>query len=298
MIRLDYVYMKHFFNPFHRSVCPKCGKRYDPLSSSCPKCNEKNEEVDPRARSFAPLLTLGANREIGLFLIGFVGLFLLAQVIGIITLSAESFRYAQMGLTGDELKAALTEFSSSVRFTLLINDLTYTLIFAAMLLFLWKDNRRLLKSFANLKILFGFVVGFAMIILSGIWSNIAIKLGASTNINQGAVEETIKASPLLAVLVTGLIAPFVEELTYRVGAFTFLKRINTVLAYVVVGALFGLIHIKDYGSLNEWLSYPSYLIAGLCLCFAYDKFGFGGSFLDHAMNNLLAVLSCILTSGK
>ena len=248
MIRLDYVYMKHFFNPFHRSVCPKCGKRYDPLSSSCPKCNEKNEEVDPRACSFAPLLTLGAYREIGLFLIGFVGLFLLAQVIGIITLSAESFRYAQMGLTGDELKAALTEFSSSVRFTLLINDLTYTLVFAAMLLFLWKDNRRLLKSFANLKILFGFVVGFAMIILSGIWSNIAIKLGASTNINQGAVEETIKASPLLAVLVTGLIAPFVEELTYRVGAFTFLKRINTVLAYVVVGALFGLIHIKDYGS--------------------------------------------------
>lgn len=298
MIRLDYVYMKHFFNPFHRSVCPKCGKRYDPLSSSCPKCNEKNEEVDPRARSFAPLLTLGANREIGLFLIGFVGLFLLAQVIGIITLSAESFRYVQMGLTGDELKAALTDFSSSVRFTLLINDLTYTLIFAAMLLFLWKDNRRLLKSFANLKILFGFVVGFAMIILSGIWSNLAIKLGASTNINQGAVEETIKASPLLAVLVTGLIAPFVEELTYRVGAFTFLKRINTVLAYVVVGALFGLIHIKDYGSLNEWLSYPSYLIAGLCLCFAYDKFGFGGSFLAHAMNNLLAVLSCILTSGK
>lgn len=298
MIRLDYVYMKHFFNPFHRSVCPKCGKRYDPLSSSCPKCHEKNEEVDPRARSFTPLLTLGAYREIGLFLIGFVGLFLLAQVIGIITLSAESFRYAQMGLTGDELKAALTEFSSSVRFTLLINDLTYTLIFAAMLLFLWKDNRRLLKSFANLKILFGFVVGFAMIILSGIWSNIAIKLGASTNINQGAVEETIKASPLLAVLVTGLIAPFVEELTYRVGAFTFLKRINTVLAYVVVGALFGLIHIKDYGSLNEWLSYPSYLIAGLCLCFAYDKFGFGGSFLAHAMNNLLAVLSYILTSGK
>ena len=298
MIRLDYVYMKHFFNPFHRSVCPKCGKRYDPLSSSCPKCNEKNEEVDPRARSFAPLLTLGANREIGLFLIGFVGLFLLAQVIGIITLSAESFRYVQMGLTGDELKAALTDFSSSVRFTLLINDLTYTLIFAAMLLFLWKDNRRLLRSFANLKILFGFVVGFAMIILSGIWSNIAIKLGASTNINQGAVEETIKASPLLAVLVTGLIAPFVEELTYRVGAFTFLKRINTVLAYVVVGALFGLIHIKDYGSLNEWLSYPSYLIAGLCLCFAYDKFGFGGSFLAHAMNNLLAVLSCILTLGK
>ena len=298
MIRLDYVYMKHFFNPFHRSVCPKCGKRYDPLSSSCPKCNEKNEEVDPRARSFAPLLTLGANREIGLFLIGFVGLFLLAQVIGIITLSAESFRYVQMGLTGDELKAALTDFSSSVRFTLLINDLTYTLIFAAMLLFLWKDNRRLLKSFANLKILFGFVVGFAMIILSGIWSNIAIKLGASTNINQGAVEETIKASPLLAVLVTGLIAPFVEELTYRVGAFTFLKRINTVLAYVVVGALFGLIHIKDYGSLNEWLSYPSYLIAGLCLCFAYDKFGFGGSFLAHAMNNLLAVLSYLLVAGK
>ncbi len=290
--------MKYFFNPFRRSVCPKCGKHYDPLSSSCPKCGQENKDIDPRGRCFSSLLTLGVYREIGLFLIGFVGLFLLAQFIGIIALNAEAMRYVQMGFSGDELESALTEYSSSVGFTLLVNDLAYALVFVGMLLYLWKDNRRLFRSFSNLKILSGFAVGFAMIVLSGIWNSIAIKLGASTNINQSVVEETIQASPLLAIFVTGLIAPFVEELTYRVGAFTFFKRINTVLAYAVVGALFGLIHMKDFGSLNEWLSYPSYLIAGLCLCFAYDKFGFGGSFLAHAMNNVLAVVSCLLATGK
>lgn len=268
------------------------------MRSSCPKCGEENQDRDPRTRSFEPLLTLGVFREIGLLLIGSIGLFFIAQVIGAIALSVEASRYIQMGLTGEDLTAALNEYSSSVEMTLLINDLAYALIFGGMVFFLWKDNKRLLKSFANVKVLFGFVVGFAMIVLSGIWGNIADKLGASTNINQSAVQDTILASPILAVLITGLIAPFVEELTYRVGAFTFLKRINTVLAYVVVGALFGLIHIKDFGSANEWLSYPSYVIAGVCLCFAYDKFGFGGSFIAHAMNNLLAVFSYLITAGK
>ena len=298
MIRLDYVRMKYFHNPFQRSICQECGKRYDSLAPSCPKCGKENENKDPRARSFAPLLPLGPFREIGLFLIGFVGLFLIAQIIGYVALSVAASRYIQMGLTGDELMAALEEYNASTQMTLLINDLAYALIFGGMVFFLWRDNKRLLKSFANPKALFGFVVGFAMIILSGIWGNIADKLGASTNINQGAVQDTILASPILAILVTGIIAPFVEELTYRVGAFTFLKRINTVLAYVVVGVLFGLIHIKDFGSANEWLSYPSYLIAGICLSFAYDKFGFAGSFIAHAMNNLLAVFSYLITAGK
>lgn len=288
--------MKYLHNPFNYSTCSACGKHYDPLKQNCPKCNEENSELNPRYRSFQKLLPLGPIREILLFLIGFLLLTALAQVIGQIALSVARSNYIAAGLSGDELAKAMKEYMNSIGLSLLMNDLTYSIVFAGMLVFLWKDNVRLWKSFATVKIFYGIAIGIGIIILSAIWGFLAKLLGAETNENQTAVNSMTKAAPFVAILVTGLIGPFVEELTYRVGAFTFLKRINTVLAYVVIGALFGLIHIKNWGSLNEWLSYPSYLIAGLALCFAYDKFGFGVAFTAHAFNNLVGVILTIISS--
>lgn len=289
--------MKYFHNPFKYDTCEECGKHYGHLRDNCPYCETPNKE-DPRRRIFDSNLPIGPFREIGLFLIGFAGLFALAQIIGFIALFSASTKFVNQGLTGEELNAALVEYSSSTNFTLIMNDVTYVLIFGGLIFFLWKDNIRLLKNIANVKTLMGIPVLVGMLLLSIGWNAISEKLGATTNINQSTVQDTVLASPFLAVVVTGIIAPFVEELTYRVGAFTFLKRINTVLAYVVVGVLFGLIHMKDFTSANEWLSYPSYLIAGIALCFAYDRFGFGASFAAHALNNLISVMSILLVSGN
>ncbi len=289
--------MKYLHNPFNYSTCSSCGKHYDSLKQNCPKCNEENSKLNPRYRSFQKLLPLGPIREIGLFLIGFVVLSVLAQIIGQIALNVTYANYVAAGLMGEELTNAMKEYVQSTSLSLLMNDLTYSIVFAGMLLYLWKDNLRLWKSFATIKIFYGLAIGIGIIILSAIWGVIATALGATTNENQSAVNSMTKAAPFVAILVTGLIGPFVEELTYRVGAFTFLKRINTVLAYVVIGALFGLIHIKNWGSLNEWLSYPSYLIAGLALCFAYDKFGFGVAFTAHAFNNLVGVILTLASSS-
>ena len=290
--------MKHFSNPFKKETCPQCGKNYDYLRQNCPNCHEENKDDDPKRRTFDNNLPLGSVREIILFAIGLFGLYILAQIIGTIALLSKNFELAAGGLSGDELINAVNEYANSIELSIIMNDVTYIVIFIIMLLVIWKDNLRLLKSIINVKSLLGIVVALGMLVLSSIWSMIATKLGAETNINQSLVEKTILANPFLAVLVTGIIAPFVEELTYRVGAFTFLKRINRVLAYVVVGALFGLIHIKDFISLNEWLSYPSYLIAGIALSFAYDMFGFGASFTAHALNNLLAVVSVLIAGGE
>ncbi len=283
-------FMKYISNPFKKVKCEECGKNYDYLRDECPSCKAKNNLDDPKKRSFSSLLPIGPVREIVLFLFGFVLLTCVAQIIGVILLTQQAVVLRQSGLSGEELTNALAEYSSTANFSMILNDSTYITIFVAMLLFLWKDNIRLFKSFLSYKVLVGLGFGFALIILSSIWGIISEKLGAGTNINQGAVESTVVLSPALAIIVTGLVAPFVEELTYRVGAFTFLKRINTVLAYVVVSLVFGLIHMKDFSSLNEWLSFPSYLIAGLCLSFAYDKFGFSASFSAHALNNLLSVI--------
>ncbi len=290
--------MKYLSNPFKKTKCPECGKQYDWLMDECPSCKTKNDSDDPKKRSFSSLLPIGPVREIILFMFGLVLLSVVANIIGVIALFRQSGILFSSGLSGDELTAALNNYASSAEFTLIVNDSAYIIMFAMMLLLLWKDNVRLFKSFLSYKVLVGLGIGLGIVVLSSIWGMISNKLGADTNINQGAVESTILLSPVLAVLVTGIIAPFVEELTYRVGAFTFLKRINTVLAYLVVGILFGLIHIKDFSSANEWLSYPSYLIAGLCLCFAYDKFGFSASFAAHAFNNLLSVILVLSQKGN
>lgn len=290
--------MKYFHNPFKKKICPKCDSSTNELNSTCRVCKNEFETDDPRIRSFNNNLPIGPIRELILFVIGSAGLFIIAQLIGTAALFIKTFEFTASGLTGEELTNAVKEYSSSVSLTVIMNDLTYALIFVGMLLFLWRDNRRLWKSFANFKVLLGIPIFLGMMVLSSIWSMIATKLGATTNINQSTVVSTVVSYPFLAVIITGLVAPFVEELTYRVGAFTFLKRINRVLAYVVVGALFGLIHIKDFTSANEWLSYPSYVIAGLCLCFAYDMFGFGTSFTAHALNNLVSVVSILLEASK
>lgn len=289
--------MKYFHNPFRYDTCKECGKQYDHLSKECPACKTPSED-DPRRRSFDNNLVIGPLREIGMFLIGSAGLFVLAQIIGTIALLVARTNFVAQGLTGDELAKALTEYASSAQLTLVMNDITYVIVFAGLLLFLWRDGFHLFKSIINIRTLMGIPVFIGMLVLSLIWSLISQQLGATTNDNQTAVVSTVILSPALAVLVTGLVAPFVEELTYRVGAFTFLKRINRVLAYVVVGVLFGFIHMKDFTSANEWLSFPSYLIAGIALCFAYDRFGFGAAFTAHAINNLVSVISILMSRGQ
>lgn len=289
--------MKYLNNPFETTTCPECNKRYDAVRAKCPQCNHENEELDPRKREFDRLIPLGPIREIGLFLIGFVALFALAQIIGIIAINVVKSGFISRGFTQSEILGGCNEYAESVELSLLMNDLAYGIIFVCMLLYIWKDNLRLWKSFAHVKTLYGILFGIAIIILSAIWNMIAQVLGGTTNDNQTAVNEMISSAPFLAILITGLVGPFVEELTYRVGAFTFLKRINTVFAYIAIGVLFGLIHIKNFGSLNEWLSYPSYLIAGLVLCFAYDKFGFGVAYTAHAFNNTFGVLLAVIAGA-
>ena len=58
--------------------------------------------------------------------------------------------------------------------------------------------------------------------------------------------------------------------------------------------VFGLIHMKDFSSLNEWLNFPDYLFAGLILSFVYHRFGFEGSVAAHVLNNLIAVISALI----
>ena len=46
---------------------------------------------------------------------------------------------------------------------------------------------------------------------------------------------------------TVILAPFAEEMTYRIGLFSALKRVNLILAFIVTALVFGLIHFDLSG---------------------------------------------------
>ncbi len=287
--------MKYFHNPFRRSRCPECGKTYDPTSTECPYCHASNPEYGPEYRSFRFTANIPWWRQILVFVTGSLGFQLIGVMLSLLVLLILRLG-PQSGLSASEWTSFLAEYQKSAQYLTIVNDGAYAILIISLLLILWRSNKTIFASFQNPRTWLGIPLGFGVIMLSVIWNVIASKLGATTNQNETAVETTILYLPVLSVLMTGFVAPFCEELTYRVGAFGFLKRWNRVVAYLVVGLLFGLIHLHDFTSVNEWLAFPSYAIAGFSFCFIYEYFGFGASFLAHATNNVVAVISVILSS--
>ncbi len=177
---------------------------------------------------------------------------------------------------------------------LILNYVSYGILFALILSFTFKFLPKLLKNCFRKETLFGLLVFVVILIFDMEWGRFISAFDTSENINQETVATLIDQSPLLAIIFTGLIAPFCEEMTYRAGLFSFTKRVNRVLAYIAVSFIFAFIHMHDITSLNEWLNFPPYVFAGLAFSFAYEKWGLGASLLAHVSNNIIAVLLSII----
>jgi len=119
------------------------------------------------------------------------------------------------------------------------------------------------------------------------------------NQNQSAIVGLVQDSPIISLITFGFLGPIVEEWTYRLGIFKYLKNNNNLLAYVITLTIFGFIHF-DFTSanlVNELLNLPIYLIAGAWFCYLYDKFGLQVALSTHIMNNVFSVLAIILEAN-
>ncbi len=114
----------------------------------------------------------------------------------------------------------------------------------------------------------------------------------------------VKAVPVFSFIVFGLIGPFCEEVTYRVGLFGFLGRFNKVVAYLGTALIFGFIHFGWSAIWSpaypghlvvELINLPPYIGAGAAFCFLYDRWGFGAAFLAHATNNVFSVITSMIS---
>lgn len=285
-----FVIQKVMVNLFKSKVCPQCGKKFDPVSASCPHCGCENVERNNREISFDKISPVGHIQEFFLALLQLV--FMRIAMLGVQSLII----YVLYSKLGDQASVAawVGENGGALNFWLSFgSDLVILAVAIAII------NRKfpiILKSFKNPKFVLGIPLGIAMLLITTFWSAFASQImPGETNANAAGLMSILDYSPIGYALFAVILAPFVEEIMYRVGLFTFLKRIHPALAYVGVGIVFGMIHMHSLTDPVEWLYFPGYAFGGLALSFIYDKFGFGASFMAHLTNNGISVLLTLMS---
>ena len=267
---------------FKKINCEKCQCAYDEMDQACPKCGEKNPFV-PHKKFGQNALFVPFWMQITLFFVGWLGLQLLGLVLSLITSTAS---------LEDVQKSAIVTF------------VTYGILGAALIGIQATQLKKYLASFKNwLAPLLG-LAGFAAIMLFNMSYNIFLQitgLAIQDNANETAINSYITAYPLLAILIIGIVGPLCEEITYRVGLYSFFRRINKYLTYAITILVFALIHFDftAFGAggsvlINELLNLPFYLAAAFVFTFLYEKVGFAGSFFAHITNNLFSVFSTLI----
>lgn len=268
---------------FEKKKCKECGSTYDVVLATCPKCKHADEEFE-NYKIPTHLVWLPIWKQLTIFALGLIGLQIVSLILELIF-----YRFID---------------PESVSFLNVINSTRYAIIALAI-------GAVFIGSFSSLKNSFKkwypYLIGIGGMIVIYVfdvaYGSIIKSVYPTTtdNGNQQAAVSLIQSYPIMSVLIIGLLGPVVEELTYRVGLFTFLRRVNRWLPYIVTCIVFALIHFSFGGTkdemINELLNLPSYIFAGAVFCLLYDFFGLSASLTAHISNNLLSVLLTLLFSA-
>lgn len=255
--------------------CPNCGTYYEPTLEKCPHCYKHNELYLNREISTS-IAYLHPFAQLGLFLAGFsfVGMLLIQLTIFYII---DSF----------DLSEGVVDA--------IINTGTYLILLLTLASIVFFTRRKYFFSKYKRGIDYIYGIGYAVtLILMGslIGNFISIFHETSDNINQTAAVSYSHNYPILAFFILGIVGPVCEELTYRVGLYSFLRRINKYLAIGVSAVIFALIHFsfKQDAIINELWSLPSYLVSGVILALAYEHRGPACSMVAHILYNIFAFI--------
>ena len=216
--------------------------------------------------------------------------------------------------------------------SVLINFFTYFLLVLSFCLFLFFDRRKTYKKFfsqfkCKSTYLYG-LIGFGCIlafqlILGNIYQATIPFYGS--NSNQNGIEEMTKAYPVLLFIMTVFFAPFVEELTYRIGIVDTIghKYKFRWLGILASALIFGAIHANLFSAYinftdivsdskataeaieqakiaiyNEWLNLPIYIGSGFLLGLTYAKSGkISASFMAHMGVNMFSMIVTIIQNS-
>ena len=288
--------------------CKKCGLLIDSDLDTCPYCgfpqdkdlvnestieskdqNENNKEPKRKIRFFdfpSQTLSISFLKSIILFFVGLIVLNLLATLFQVISATTNNLY-----------------FLNNIQYSAAINFSVYAILLGIFVIILNKDIINYLKQFKNkMHWLEGLGFGFFLMIVSSAVTIIFRLFDQSTgsNANEQGVDAITTSYPILSLLIFGIVGPICEELTYRAGLFTAIKKYNRIFAYIGTAVIFGLIHFdfSSFGTpslVSELINIPSYIVSGLLLCYFYDYKGIGASTIAHITNNFIAILVQIIS---
>lgn len=175
----------------------------------------------------------------------------------------------------------------------------YLILFGIMLLISAPHLKKFLESFkVKNAILWGLLGGFAVLVISAALNSLLNLIPhQGVNENQESIDSIVGGFPILSVFVLSFLGPICEELTYRVGLFSFLQKRSRILAYIGTSLVFGFIHFSGTGDIiNELINLPTYIVAGLIFSYLYEFKGFAASSIAHVANNLFAIVVTIIAA--
>lgn len=136
------------------------------------------------------------------------------------------------------------------------------------------------------------LVGLLIMIVSNVLISMLTPLNNSEN--ETAVQGLINATPYLMLLTAGILAPIVEEITFR-KAFRGLFK-HKWLFCLLSGFVFGFLHVAGASNPLDYLYIIPYGSLGFFFAYAYVKTDtIFTSLTMHAIHNTLLVLLSIIT---
>lgn len=273
-----------------KKTCSYCNKSYDYYEEKCPYCNEVNNDEEVINSRHIPMVKIW--KQIAYFLIGSAGFQVLALLLSLVLVAINK------PSNPDE----------KLLYSSLLNFISYGLLFVIFCFVTWKDYKKLFKSFYLLKwkpYVFAIAGVVAIFAFNLAYNNFLSLVGYTPQINENesSIRTIVNSYPVVSILIFGIVGPICEELTYRVGLFSFLRRIHISLAYVGSALIFASIHfsfasIGTSAFIDELVAIVPYIFSGVTFGFLYHKFGLASSLSAHVTNNLISLLSTIASSSK
>ena len=187
--------------------------------------------------------------------------------------------------------------SLSIKEATILSCISSFIITIIVVLLYRKDLKKEFKIFKdklsdNLDIGFKYwMIGlFIMMVSNLILANV---LNAGEAANEQTVQKMISAAPLLLLISAGILAPILEEITFRK---VFRDNIKNNIIYVIVsGFIFGYLHVSGTNDILQLLYIIPYSSLGVCFAISYVKTKtVFTSMTMHMLHNTILTLFSIL----
>lgn len=198
-----------------------------------------------------------------------IGIFLGFAYIFIIPV----FVYLFLGITLKMLKVEIDDESLST----IAQFISAIIVIIAMLIITGPNLKVILKDLVRDKSIgMAIIFTISIIVFSIMYTILVADYVDNTTANQEQVNNMMVTMPFLAITFVVIIAPLVEEFTFRYFTFNGLKHLmNPKLAILITTVLFAGVHLIQsviMGTLaNDLILFPLYLIPSFLITYSYYK---------------------------